>query len=317
MKCLIIQPIHEDGLQALRSGGVEPVICPAPDMATVATHVGDCDAAITRDAGFSAAALAAAPKLRAVVVHGAGYDPVDVAAATARGVLVCNTPGVNAQSVAELALGLAIAAARRIPAADRCERAGEHGYRESGGFVELHGKTALIVGWGHIGARVGRLLNAALGMDILIYSPVCDDDFGFTRIAALEEGLARADLVSLHAPLTASTSGLISHASLAALKPGAILINTARAGLVDEAALAQALASGRVRAAALDVYSAEAPTGQLAAFADRVIFTPHLGGTTDDSLARVATAAAGHVLTVCAGGIPATTINRPHERVMP
>jgi D-3-phosphoglycerate dehydrogenase / 2-oxoglutarate reductase len=317
VKCLVIQPIHEEGLQTLRTGGVEPVMCPAPDMRTVAAHVGDCDAVITRDAGFSAAALAAAPRLRAIVVHGTGTDPVDIDAATARGVLVCNTPGANAQSVAEMTLGLALSAARGIPAGDRRERAGQKGYRESGRFTELHGKTALVVGWGSIGARVGRLLHAALGMEILIHSPVCDDDFGFARIASLDEGLARADLVSLHAPLTAQTRGMISGPSLAAIKPGAILVNTARAGLVDEAALARALADGRVRAAALDVYSAEAPTGQLAAFPDRVIFTPHLGGTTEDSLARVAIAAAGHVLTACAGGIPATTINRPQERVMP
>lgn len=314
MKCLVIQPIHDVGLAVLREGGIEPVICPAPDMATVAAHVGDCDAVITRDAGFSAAALAAAPKLRVVAVHGVGYDAVDVAACTGRGVLVCNAPGENSQSVAELALGLAIAAARCIPAGDRRERAGRHGFRESGSFSELGGKTALVVGWGNIGGRVGRMLNAALGMTVLIHSPVCVDDFGFERVHDLDAALARADLVSLHAPLTADTRNLISTARLARIKPGAILVNTARAGLVDEAALAAALADGRIAAAALDVYSEAAPQGPLAAFEDRVIFTPHLGGTTEDCLRRVATAAARNVLTACGGDAPATTVNLPPER---
>lgn len=317
MKCLVIQPIHPAGLDALRDGGLEPILCPAPDMATVAAHIGDCAAAITRDAGFSAAALAAAPKLKVVSVHGTGVDPVDIPACTARGVLVCNTPGANAQSVVEMAFGLALAAARRIPEADRRERAGSHGFREAGGFSELSGKTALIVGWGNIGARLGRALHAAFGMEILIHSPVCDDDFGFERVFDLEAALARADLVSLHAPLVPETRHLISARSLAAIKRGAILVNTARAGLVDEAALAAALADGRIAAAALDVYSEGAPTGPLAAFAGRVIFTPHLGGSTVESLRRVALAAADNAIAACAGKVPATTLNLPRERAMP
>lgn len=317
MKCLVIQPIHPAGLEALRAGGVEPVLCPAPDMATVAAHVGDCAAAITRDAGFSAEALAAAPRLKVVSVHGAGVDPVDIPACTARGVLVCNAPGANAQSVVELALGLALAAARRIPEADRRERAGAAGFREAGGFSELSGKTALIVGWGNIGARLGRALHAALGMEILIHSPVCHDDFGFERVFDLEAALARADLVSLHAPLTPETRRLISARSLAAIKPGAILVNTARAGLVDEAALTAALAEGRVAAAALDVYSEDAPQGPLAAFGGRVIFTPHLGGSTEESLRRVALAAVANALAALGGGVPATTLNLPRERALP
>ncbi|WP_118137806.1 NAD(P)-dependent oxidoreductase [Oceanicella sp. SM1341] len=309
-RCLLIQPVHEAGQALLREHGITPVICPAPDMVTVAHHIPGCAAVITRDAGLSAAAIAAADALKVVVVHGAGHDAVDKEAATARGVLVCNTPGANARSVSELALGLALAAARAIPAADAAERAGASGFRETHSFSELSGKTALIVGWGATGAGFGRMLHAALGMSVLVHSPRAADVGGFERVASLEEGLARADLVSLHTPLRAETRGLIGPAALAAMKPGAILVNTARAGLVDEAALAEALASGHIAAAGLDVYSPEAPRGPLAK-SPRVIFTPHLGGTTEEALRRVALGAAGHVVAALSGQRPATALNAP------
>lgn len=116
-------------------------------METVARMISGCDAAITRDAGLSVEAIGASDILRVIVVHGAGHDAVDKDAASEKGILVCNTPGANARSVSELALALALAAARRIPAADRSERGGAHGFRECETFIELSGKTALIIGW--------------------------------------------------------------------------------------------------------------------------------------------------------------------------
>jgi len=308
MKCLIVQPIHAAGLRFLETRGIEPVPCPAADTETVARHISGCEAAITRDAGLKAPAFAAADRLRVVVVHGTGHDSVDKAAAAAKGVLVANTPGANARSVAELAVGLAIAAARGISAADRSERAGICGFRESARFTELSGKTALIVGWGAIGRDVGRMLEGAFGMRILVHSPRAPDTGRHARVAALAEGLAEADLVSLHTPMRPETRHLIGREAFAAMKPGALLVNVARAGLVDEEALCQALASGRLGGAALDVYSPGAPQGPLAAFPN-VVFTPHLGATTEDALRRVAEVAAGHVATALSGVLPPTAIN--------
>ncbi|MET0259133.1 MAG: NAD(P)-dependent oxidoreductase [Methylobacterium sp.] len=308
MKCLIVQPMHEAGLSLLRDNGVEPIACPAADMETVARLVAGCEAAITRDAGFSDVAMRAGDRLRVVVVHGTGHDAVDKAAATTRGILVCNTPGANARSVCELALGLALAAARRIPAADRAERDGMPGFRERERFVELSGKTALIVGWGATGRGLGAMLRDALGMRVLVHSPRASELDGFHRCASLHEGLGEADLVSLHAPLRPETHHLIDAPALAAVKPGAILVNTARAGLVDEAALAEALETGRVSAAGLDVYSQGAPMGPLGR-CGRVIFTPHLGGTTGEALERVALGAARNVLEALSGRRPATALN--------
>ncbi|UXS03587.1 NAD(P)-dependent oxidoreductase [Agrobacterium tumefaciens] len=314
MKCLIVQPVHSDGLEILKAAGVEPVICPSPDMAVVSHYIQGCDAVITRDRGLSAEAIQAADRLRVIVVHGAGHDAVDKEAATARGILVCNTPGANARSVSELALGLALAAARGIAAADRDERAGLFGFRERETFSELSGKTALIVGWGATGAGLGKMLKAALDMRVLVYSPRVADIDGFERAPTLEDGLRQCDLVSLHTPLRQETRELIGQHALSMIKKGAILINTARAGLIDESALADAVADGRISAAGLDVYSHDAPIGPLAA-SGRVIFTPHLGGTTLEALKRVAIGSARHVLTALSGERPVTALNEP-ERLL-
>ena len=309
-RCLIVQPVHADGLDLLRQAGIEPVLCPDPSVATVTRLLPGCVAAITRDAGFSAACFAAADGLRVVVVHGAGHDAVDKAAATRAGVLVCNSPGFNARSVSELALGLALAAARLIPDADRSERQGQHGFRERNSLSELSGKTALIVGWGATGAGFGRMLKAALGMHVLVSAPRAAPGPDGEPVATPADGLARADLVSLHAPLREETRGLIGEATLETVKRGAILVNTARAGLVDEAALARAIGDGRIAAAGLDVYTHGAPQGPLAA-TGRVIFTPHLGGATLEALKRTAVGSARNVLVALAGRTPATAVNAP------
>jgi D-3-phosphoglycerate dehydrogenase len=307
MKCLIVQPIHADGLALLREAGIEPVFCPTSDMETVAGLIGGCQAVITRDAGLSAEAIAASDVLKAIVVHGAGHDPVDKVVAARKGVLVCNTPGVNARSVSELALGLALAAARLISAADLAVRNGIRGFREDHTFHELFGKTALIVGWGATGAGLGRMLDSAFGMRVIAYSPRNPDTASFERVHVLADGLAVADLVSLHTPLRDETRGMFDANAFAAMKKGAIFVNTARAGLVDEMALANALSDGTIAAAGLDVYSPRAPEGLLAR-SNRVIFTPHLGGTTREALQRVAVGAAQNVITALAGRRPATTI---------
>lgn len=309
MRCLIVQHIHEAGVACLRDSGITPVLCPSPDMETVIGMIGPCEAVITRNAGLSAGAFEAAERLRVVVVHGAGHDPVDKAAAARKGVTICNTPGTNARSVAELALGLAIAVARGVVDADRAERQGTVGFRESRRFAELAGRTALIVGWGAVGRTLGGLLDG-LGMDVRVHSLRAPETGSFRRVASLHDGLAAADLVSLHTPLRDGTRHMLDAPAFAATKPGAILVNTARAGLVDEAALCGALGSGRLAGAALDVYSAEAPRGPLGTLPN-VIFSPHLGGTTEEALRRTALAAAGHVVSALEGRLPPTVVNLP------
>lgn len=307
-KCLIVQPIHEAGLAQLAAHGITPVLCPHADMDTVAWHVPGCVAAITRDAGFDARAFAAADRLRVLVVHGVGYDPVDKDAAERAGVLIANTPGTNARSVAELALGLALAVARRIPAADQSLRAGQTGFRDGARFAEISGGTALVVGWGATGGIVGSMLHHGFGMRILAHSPSPPREDWAQHAPDLHAALAQADLVSLHAPLRAETRNMMDAAAFAATKPGAILVNMARAGLIDEEALCAALAGGRLAGAGLDVASGQAALGPLSAFGT-VVFTPHLGGTTQAALRRTAEAAALHVITALSGDMPSTAIN--------
>lgn len=308
MKCLITQPIHADGLIILQDAGIEPILAPNADAGTLARLVPGCSAVISRDAGFPAVAFAAADRLQIVVVHGTGHDAVDKAAAAAHGILVANTPGVNARSVAEHALGLLLALARGIAPADRAERTGTSGFRESRSFNELEGKTALIIGWGATGSRLGNMLDVGFGMRVLVHSPNARDLGGYTRCTSLEAGLAQADVVSLHSPLRADTLQMMNAARLAAMKPGALLINTARAGLLDETALTAALQSQHLGGAGLDVYSPAAPQSPLADCSN-VLFTPHLGATTEEALSRVARCAAGHVLTALSGRIPDTALN--------
>ena len=310
MKCLIIQPIHEIGHAMLRDAGIEPVMCPSPDMETVIKMIPGCDAVITRDAGFSAEAAVASDKLKVIIVHGAGHDAVNKEAASEKGILVCNTPGQNSRSVSELAVGLILSCLRHIPEANRAERAGEKGIRERETYTELTGKTALIVGWGTIGRGLGHMLKAAFDMTILVYSPRAPQVDGFERVSSLEEGLAKADVISLHTPMRPETANMICKASLAKTKPGAVLINTARAGLVNESDLAEAILSGQISAAALDVYSHDAPTGPLAE-TGHVIFTPHLGGTTTEAMKRMAIGSVGHLLNALSGERPETAVNEP------
>lgn len=307
-KCLIVQNIHAAGLDRLMAHGITPVLCPDADMGTVARLVPGCVAAITRDAGFDARAFGAADQLRVLVVHGAGHDPVDKEAAAKAGVVVANTPGTNARSVAELAVGLALAVARRIPASDRSQRSGQTGFRESAAFTELFGRTALVVGWGATGRLVGEILHHGFGMRVLAHSPRPPDAVWATHVPDFPVALAQADLVSLHAPLTPATRNLMDKAAFAAMKPGAILVNLGRAGLIDEVALYAALESGHLGGAGLDLTTAHGPTGPLATF-DHVVFTPHLGGTTTAALARTAEAAASHVIAALSGQMPVTAIN--------
>lgn len=308
MKCLIIQTIHEAGIEALREAGIIPVFSPASDMAIVAQQIPGIDAAITRDAGFDAAAFAASDRLRVVVVHGAGHDPVDKPAAARRNVILATTPGANARSVGEMALGLALSVARRIPAADRAMRSGTPHFRERARFTELHGKTALIVGGGATGRETARMLAAAFDMRILVHSPRAPRIEKATQVASLAEGLAKADLVSLHTPLRDETRNMMDATAFAKMKPGAILLNLARAGLVDEAALLSAITSGHLGGVGLDLSKPEAARGPLAAH-DNVVFCPHLGGTTEEALRRVALEAARHVIAALNGQMPETAIN--------
>ncbi len=253
---------------------------------------------------IDAAALAAADGLRVVARYGVGVDNVDLAAAVARGIVVTNTPGANARSVAELTVALLLLLARPVLRAAAETRAG--GWPRLPG-LSLAGKTVGLVGFGAIGRQTARLL-AGFDCRLLAYDPLLNEATAAAlgvRAAGLDELLATSDFVSLHAPVTPATRGMVDAAFLARMKPGAALVNTARGELVDEAALLDALANGRLRGAALDAFAAEPPGGDNPLLAlPNVIATPHMGAHTDGATTVMGRMALADCLAVLRGEEP-------------
>ncbi|MDR2826772.1 MAG: hydroxyacid dehydrogenase [Candidatus Adiutrix intracellularis] len=232
-----------------------------------------------------------ADKLKVVGRAGAGLDNIDVDAARERGVTVLNTPGQNANAVAELVIGLLLALVRHIPIADKSIRAGRWEKSKLAG-TELFGKTIGIIGFGAVGRRVAELTRA-FGLNILAHDPLLTDlqiSAGGARPATFGEILGDSNFVTLHLPKTLTTTGLINREVIMThMKPGAILINCARGGLVDETALAEALVSGRLAGAAMDVFATEPPALNHPLLAlDNFVTTPHLGASTAEAQVNVA-----------------------------
>jgi len=236
-------------------------------------------------------------------MHGVGVDHIDLKAAARLGIIVANCPGTNNQAVADLTIGLMLALARQIPAVDRKLRQHIWG-RHSGS--ELWQKTLGLVGLGRVGCDVAR---RALGfeMKILAYDPyvsAAQARASQVTLAPLDEVIAAADFLSLHASLTDETRGLIGAAQLRQMKPTAYLINTARGGLVDEAALYQALTEGVIAGAALDAFAEEPPWNSLLLTLDNVVVTPHIGAHTREAIERVGLLAVQNVVQALQTGEP-------------
>ena len=250
---------------------------------------------------IDAAALAAADSLRVIARYGVGTDNVDLAAARARGIVVTNTPGANAGAVAELTVALLLLLARPVLGAAAATREG--GWPRTSG-LSLGGKTIGLVGFGAIGRAVARLLS---GFDcrLLACDPRCDHERATglkVSVVDLDALLAVSDFVSLHAPVTPETRGMVDGAFLDNMKPGACLVNTARGELVDEAALYEALTSGRLRGAALDAFAVEPPGAVNPLLSlPNVIATPHMGGHTDEATTTMGRMALADCLAVLRG----------------
>ncbi len=255
------------------------------------------DAVISRTVELSAAAIAACPTLKVISKHGVGVSNINVAAATVAGIPVYVTPGANAQSVAELTLGLMLAAARKIPALDRELRAGRWSRAQDG--LQLGGRRLGLVGFGQIGQRVGQVAMA-MGMEVHAFDPALHSASAFPGVTlhpTLEAMLPLADVLSLHIPLNAHTRNLLNAERLALLPRGAVLVNTARGEVVDEPALVAALRSGALFAAGLDTMAVEPlPADSALSAQPNVVLTPHVGGSTAAALNNMAAGAAHNVL---------------------
>ncbi|SKR80726.1 phosphoglycerate dehydrogenase [Mycobacteroides abscessus subsp. abscessus] len=307
---LIADKLAPSTVEAL-GDGVEVRWVDGPDRPALLAAVPEADALLVRSATtVDAEVLAAGTKLKIVARAGVGLDNVDVKAATARGVLVVNAPTSNIHSAAEHAVTLLLATARQIPAADASLKA--HTWKRSSfNGTEIFGKTVGVVGLGRIGQLFAQRL-AAFGTHIVAYDPYVSAaraaQLGI-ELLTLDELLGRADFISVHLPKTPETAGLIGKEALAKTKPGVIIVNAARGGLIDEAALADAIRSGHVRGAGLDVFSTEPCTDSPLFELDQVVVTPHLGASTSEAQDRAGTDVAASVQLALAGEFVPDAVN--------
>ena len=295
--------VRDAGIELVLAAGDDPL-----DAPTLARLAADADGLILGLDRCDERVFAAAPRLRVVARYGVGTDSVDLDAARRHGVSVTNTPGANTVAVAELTLALMLALARDLPAAV----AGMHGggWQRRRGW-ELAGKTLGLIGLGRIGCAVAERARA-FGMRVLGHDPYATAPEGVEQVelAAL---WARSDVISLHVGLDPSTRHLIDRDALAQCRPNAVLVNTARGGLIDETALAEALRAGRLAGAAVDVFESEPPAQSPLLAVPNVIATPHLGATTREAAQLMGVAAATDVVAVLTGGTPRHLVTAPSE----
>lgn len=286
-KLLIIQPVHDKAMEVLKD---------RPDIAAelvmddseenLLRHIADADAMTVRMTELSERLLSAAPRLKVISRHGVGYDNIPVDFCTSRGIPVTLVGPVNSISVAEHTLFLMLSVARLGVEMDSAVREGRFSARGKVRYVELYGKTLLVIGYGNIGRRVAERAKA-IGLNICVYDPHLTGslDDGMTLIEDLDDGLRRADVVTLHVPLTAETKGMIGARELSQLPPKAIVLNASRGGLLDEAALLEAVRSGALHGAGLDTFEQEPLPGDSPLIGEkRIVLSPHSASLTEDTL---------------------------------
>jgi D-3-phosphoglycerate dehydrogenase / 2-oxoglutarate reductase len=317
MKVVISDPLSGRALEVLEAEETFQLVNLAKQPGgKLADELRDADALLVRSATkVTAELLEGAPRLRAVGRAGVGVDNVDLDAATRRGVVVMNTPGGNSTAVAEHTLALLLALARRVPQADASLKQGRWEKKKLEG-IELHGKTLGLVGLGKVGTEVARLARA-LGMEVVAYDPYVSALVAReqqVRLATLEEVLKQSDFLSLHASATPETRHLINAKSLATAKRGIRIVNCARGELVDEAALLEALESGQVAGAGLDVFEAEPPRAAVnprLASHSNVVVTPHIAGSTEEAQETVGIRIAEQVRDYLLTGVARNAVNMP------
>ena len=283
----------------------------------------DVDGMVARKVHVGAEEMNQAPRMKIIARHGVGLDSVDLEEASRRGILVTNTPGANRESVAELAITFMLSLARRVPQAQKAMAnmpKGDIGiftallkqYNLTG--VDLEGKPLGIIGTGRIGSSVARKCIAAFDMKVQGYDPYVSADvmksFGVQKVERLEEMLPKIDFLTVHCPLNRETKGMVGKRELAQMKKGAYVINTARGGIVNEKALLEALNSGHIAAAALDVWEIEPPDPKDPLLNHpQLLGTPHYAGTTEESLYRVGIEAVEEALRFLRGEPPKYPVN--------
>jgi D-3-phosphoglycerate dehydrogenase len=309
---LLPDPIAEPGMRLLEAHGQVVLADPATgdyDDAILARAEGILLRLSKADRAF----LDRTPQLKVIARHGVGVDTVDVDEATRRGIAVVITPTANYNAVAEHALHLMLCVSRKAVLADNIVRRGDFSARLDLMGFELRGKTLGLVGLGRVGVRLAEICAAAFGMTVLVFDPYVDAQRynGPAKLcASLDDLLPQADILSLHAPATEATRNMINAERIAAMKPGAVLVNTARGVLVDEPALADALTRGHLAGAGLDVFVEEPPAADSPiANAPNTVFSPHVASSTREAINQMAEESAQGLVDVLEGKRPAGIYN--------
>jgi D-3-phosphoglycerate dehydrogenase len=288
MRSLVCDPIDEYAVEAMRAAGIDVDVEDDITAGRLEAVIGAYDAIVVRSrTKVPASLLNQATKLRLIIRAGVGLDNIDVAHAHSRGVEVRNTPDASSNAVAELTIGYLFALARSICQASVSLSAGKWEKKRFGMGSELAGKTLGLIGFGRIG-RLVALKASTLGMDVLFYRRTQVEAIGATQVS-LDELLARSDFISLHVPHTPETHQLLGSEEFAKMKDGAFIVNCARGGILDEAALAEAILSGKLAGAALDVFADEKEDrGRHLTALPEMIGSPHMGAGTIEAKRRVA-----------------------------
>jgi D-3-phosphoglycerate dehydrogenase len=309
-KVLVTEAIHPAGWATLKKE-TEAVAWPGQEKQPLIEAVGDVQAILVRVVKLPPEVIRAAKQLKIIAKHGVGYDNINVPAATASGVIVTNTPLANSTSVAEHALALLLAVARRIGESDRDLALNQMRPQKAYQGIELSGKVMGIMGLGSAGFRLARMAGQGFGMRVIGFDPYKEPwPEGVEQCRELDPLLGQADFISIHVPLTQETRNLIGKTALPKMKPTCILVNTARGGIVDEAALAEAIKAGRLAGAGLDVVEDEPlePDHPLNGL-PTVILTPHVAGVTEEAMMRMAQDAAEDILRILRGERPKYPVN--------
>lgn len=313
-KVVVFGKINQVGIRRLEAHGGFDVVETADQPIDRLDVASDADAVIVKMTHIDEPLIARASNLAIVCRHGLGFDTVDVAALTRRGIPLAVTKDVVSGAVAEHTLALMLAVTKQICTYDAAVRQGQFAIRDSFAAVELRGRVLLLIGYGRIGRKVAGLAQA-FGVNVIVYDPFLRSetvmDTNVSRVYSLQEGLAVADIVSIHAPKPHNGQYLLDAKALAVVKAGAIVINVARGGMVDEAALLKAIKAGRVAGAGLDVYEREPPPGDDPLMQNsRVVLTPHSAGYSKESSELLSMSCAENVIDAFEGRLdPALVVN--------
>ena len=313
-KVYIPEAVAQEGVDFLLEKGYEIVHGSDLKPETFCREVADCEAVLLRTMPCPEALLAAGKKLKIVARHGVGYDNVDIAAAEKLGIWVTNTPQALSDSVAEFTLAAMLAAAKNIPQCSEALYTGNYFYKNTHKGIELSGRTLGIVGFGRIGRALAKKAHFGLDMKVLAYSRSLwqDNASDYLTACGLNALLERSDVVTLHVPGGKDNENLIGAETFAQMKDGAILVDVARGGVVDEAALLAALDSGKLSYAVLDVQKQEPPLeGNPLLRHPKILLTPHMASNTEESMARMSLHAAWQIHKVLSGEMPDWPVNRP------